>query len=128
MFSRLAVILSAALVALAAVTPTEPGPGDVDNQGAACNIAWTPDATGIWKSLNIQLMTGDNINMVPLTSTIFLELSKRASFDPFLPPAVASNIDGTATPGTFSFPCPAVRLNHTYGDRKSTRLNSSHSS
>ena len=114
MFSRLAVILSAALVALAQVTPTEPGPGDVDNQGAACNIEWTPDATGIWKSLNIQLMTGDNIKMIPLTSTNSLELSKRASFDPFLPLAVASNIDGTATPGTFSFPCPAVRLDHTY--------------
>jgi hypothetical protein len=72
MFSRSAfsaLFLSIALVALADVTPTDPGPGQVFQAGAACAIAWTPDTTGTWKTLNIELMTGDNINMVHLTSS-----------------------------------------------------------
>jgi len=61
-------VLSFALVALADVTPTEPGPGDVFQQGGSCTIGWSPDQTGTWKELNIELMTGDNFNMVHLTS------------------------------------------------------------
>ena len=61
-------VLSFALAALADVTPTEPGPGDVFQQGGSCTIGWNPDQTGTWKELNIELMTGDNFNMVHLTS------------------------------------------------------------
>ena len=62
-------VLSFALVALAEVTPTNPGPGDVFQQGGSCTIGWNPDTTGTWKTLNIELMTGDNFNMVHLTSS-----------------------------------------------------------
>jgi hypothetical protein len=72
MFSRVAMfVLSIALVALADPTPSAPSPGQVFKQGGPCTIAWDPDTTGVWKTMNIQLMTGDNFNMVPLTSTCY---------------------------------------------------------
>ncbi|KAI9458409.1 hypothetical protein BJY52DRAFT_429876 [Lactarius psammicola] len=93
MLSRLALptfILSAVLVALADPTPSEPAPGEIFNEGSTCHVAWTPDASGVWKTLNIELMTGDNINMVHLTTV--------------------ATVDGTVSPGTFDYPCPAVTL------------------
>jgi hypothetical protein len=76
MFSRLAFptfILSTALLRVVAVdigpNPTEPEPGAIYNTGAKCPISWTPDPSGTWKTMYIELMTGDNINMVHLTST-----------------------------------------------------------
>lgn len=115
MLSRLALpifILSTPLVAFAQVVPTGPSPNQVFNDGTNCEVDWSPDTTGTWKTLNIELMTGDNLNMVHLTSMFSLGLSKRASFDPFpSPPAVAS-VDGTVSPGTFSYPCPDVRLDY----------------
>jgi len=65
-------VLSFALVALAEVTPLEPGPGNVFQQGGTCTISWTPDTAGTWKTLNIELMTGDNIDMVHLTSSSYI--------------------------------------------------------
>jgi len=79
MFSRgafLAFILSLALLVFADPTPTVPDPGHIFNEGSTCQIGWTPDSTGQWKTMNIQLMTGDNIEMVSLTSSspyIFLD-------------------------------------------------------
>jgi len=81
-------VLSFALVALAEVTPLAPGPGDIFQQGGTCTISWNPDATGTWTTLNIELMTGDNFNMVHLTTV--------------------ATVDGTTSPGAFSYPCPAV--------------------
>ncbi|KAF8468042.1 hypothetical protein DFH94DRAFT_776794 [Russula ochroleuca] len=95
MFSRAtfsAFVLSMALVALADPVPSSPSPGQIFNAGSTCQIAWTPDTTGLWKTMNIQLMTGDNLQMVALTT-------------------VATAVDGTASPGTFSYPCPAVTPN-----------------
>jgi hypothetical protein len=72
MFSRgafLAFILSLALVAFAEIIPTVPDPGHVYNEGSTCQVGWTPDSTGQWKTMNIQLMTGSNFQMVPLTSS-----------------------------------------------------------
>ena len=71
MFSRgtlPAFVLSLALAALADPVPSTPNPGAVYNEGSNCDIGWTPDSTGQWKTMNIQLMTGDNFQMVPLTS------------------------------------------------------------
>jgi hypothetical protein len=70
MFSRgnfPALVLSMALVVLADPNPTT-APGQVFKEGGTCEIDWTPDASGLWKTMNIQLMTGDNFHMVPLTS------------------------------------------------------------
>jgi hypothetical protein len=49
-------------------SPNTPSPGAVYNAGAQCPIAWGVDSTGLWKTMNIQLMTGSNLAMVPLTS------------------------------------------------------------
>ncbi|KAI9509138.1 hypothetical protein F5148DRAFT_1148522 [Russula earlei] len=90
MFSRGAFFLSLAFVALADPIPTGPSPGQVFTEGSACTINWTPDTTGNWKIMNIELMTGNNFNMVHLTTV--------------------ATVDGTASPGTFSYPCPPVTL------------------
>jgi len=93
MFSRRALpafVLSLALVVLADPVPTVPDPGHIYNEGSPCQIGWTPDTTGEWKSMNIQLMTGNNVQMVPLTTV--------------------GTVDGTTEPGTFSYPCPKVTI------------------
>ena len=56
------------LSALADPVPDAPAPGDSFNEGSTCHIGWTADTTGTWKTMNIELMTGDNFNMVQLTS------------------------------------------------------------
>jgi hypothetical protein len=74
MFSRRAFpafILSLALVVLADPVPIIPDPGHIYNEGSTCQVGWTPDPTGQWKTMAIQLMTGNNIQMVPLTSSSF---------------------------------------------------------
>lgn len=48
--------------------PTAPGPKDVFKEGGDCKFSWTPDPSGQWKEMNVQLMSGDNWNMVPVTS------------------------------------------------------------
>ena len=67
------ILLTSLLAAIAAVradpNPTVPGPGDKYNEGATCHIEWDPDTTGQWKTMNIQLMSGSNLAMVPITST-----------------------------------------------------------
>lgn len=72
MFSRGALpafVLSLALAVLAEPAPLIPDPGHIYNEGSTCEIGWTPDPTGLWKTMNIQLMTGNNFQMVPLTSS-----------------------------------------------------------
>ncbi|KAG1735919.1 uncharacterized protein EDB91DRAFT_1056012 [Suillus paluster] len=92
MFAALALTVlasSAALFVRADPDPTNPGPGDVFVEGQPCSITWNPDTTGVWKTMTIQLMTGNNFDMVNLT-------------------AVAT-VDGTdATKTSFSYTCPQV--------------------
>ncbi|GAA5866315.1 hypothetical protein JCM3774_006613 [Rhodotorula dairenensis] len=85
-------VLSAAQQAYADVIPTAPGPGEVFRVGQKCNIQWDLDTTGTWTSFEIQLMTGSNLNMVPLQ-------------------VVGTDLDGTAGPGTIDFTCPQVTPN-----------------
>ncbi|TFK48476.1 hypothetical protein OE88DRAFT_1664310 [Heliocybe sulcata] len=85
-------LLASSLVARADPTPSEPGPGSVFNEGSTCHIAWSPDTTGSWKQMSIELMTGDNWNMVHLTTV--------------------TTLDGTDTATTtYDFPCPSVTPN-----------------
>lgn len=72
--------------------PTEPGPSNVYNAGGQCRIVWTPDPTGLWKVMNIELMTGSNFQMVHLTTV-----------------ATVDGTDAKASP--FVYPCPAVKPN-----------------
>ncbi|KAH9851842.1 hypothetical protein C2E23DRAFT_732131 [Lenzites betulinus] len=81
-----------ALATTGSVIPTAPGPNDVFNEGANCTFSWTPDPSGVWTQTDVELMTGDNFNMVYITTV--------ASFD------------GTdASISTFSYPCPEVTPN-----------------
>lgn len=50
--------------------PINPGPGDVFIEGQSCAVGWDADTTGLWKNMSIELMTGDNFNMVYLTSSL----------------------------------------------------------
>lgn len=60
--------LAAPLIARAAVEPSEPAPGEIFNTGATCHIGWDGTGDANWKGMYIQLMTGDNLNQVALTS------------------------------------------------------------
>lgn len=59
------------------VTPTRPAPGDVYNEGSTCYIAWKGDtlSTTLWKSMDIELMTGNNTDMVSLASNYYFFFS-----------------------------------------------------
>lgn len=48
--------------------PLEPSSKSVFNEGSQCTIQWTPDPTGVWNVMNIELMTGSNQQMVHLRS------------------------------------------------------------
>ncbi|KAI0923652.1 hypothetical protein AcV5_009133 [Taiwanofungus camphoratus] len=90
------VVLAALLARLALVhadpTPTTPGPGDVYKEGSNCDVAWNVDSSGIWKTMNIELMTGSNTQMVYLTTV--------------------ATVDGTDASNTsLSYPCPGVAPN-----------------
>lgn len=50
------------------VTPTEPGPRTTCRQGQKCRTAWKGDTNGKSANMAIELMTGDNFNMVHLTT------------------------------------------------------------
>ncbi|TBU33998.1 hypothetical protein BD309DRAFT_969427 [Dichomitus squalens] len=92
-YAALAALIANAAFARAEVVPTAPGPGDVFKQGGQCTFTWTPDTTGVWKQMNVELMSGDNWQMSHITT-------------------VATNIDGTdATKATFSYNCPEVTPN-----------------
>jgi len=86
-------IASAVALALVSSTLAQPGPltplaADV---GQPCVITWTADPTGLWKQTNIQLMSGDNENMVPVTTVTTLDTTSGA-------------------PTTFTWTCPDVTL------------------
>ncbi|KAG6335997.1 hypothetical protein ID866_3092 [Astraeus odoratus] len=70
-------------------TPTAPGPGDIFFEGQTCSTAWDVDPTGLWTTMHIELMTGDNYNMVHLASV-----------------GIVDGTDPTMT--TFSYICPQV--------------------
>jgi len=92
MFATLATaaFLASAIVVRADPNPTAPGPGAIFNEGSQCTINWSADSSGTWKTMNIQLMTGDNFNMVPLTTV--------------------ATVDGTSTT-SYSWTCPQVTPN-----------------
>jgi len=89
MFANFAlVMLLAAFVVQAEVVPITPGPG---TEGATCTITWGGDGDPMWANMAIQLMSGENLNMIHLTT-------------------IASELDGT-TDGQFDYPCPDVTPN-----------------
>ncbi|KIO24685.1 hypothetical protein M407DRAFT_244356 [Tulasnella calospora MUT 4182] len=71
-----AIVLVLASKALADPAPLTP---PTTNVGGDCVISWTPDATGKWTETNIQLMTGDNWNMVPITTIATVDTTSAAA-------------------------------------------------
>ncbi|KAI0675569.1 hypothetical protein C8Q78DRAFT_332367 [Trametes maxima] len=91
-YAGLVALVAGAVVVRADPTPTAPGPGDVFKQGGQCTFTWDVDTTGTWKQMNVELMTGDNWNMVHLTTI--------------------ATLDGTdASQTTHSYDCPEVTPN-----------------
>ncbi|KAH0836859.1 hypothetical protein J3R83DRAFT_8647 [Lanmaoa asiatica] len=85
----LTLLTATAIYVRADPNPNSPGPGDVFIQGQPCAISWDVDSTGLWKTMNIELMTGNNFNMVSLTPV--------------------ATVDGTnPSKNTFSYTCPQV--------------------
>jgi len=62
--------LASPLMVLADVNPSEPGPGSIFRAGSKCRITWQgdTDSTTAWKDMAIELMSGSNLDMVPVTS------------------------------------------------------------
>ncbi|CAG7847461.1 SubName: Full=Uncharacterized protein {ECO:0000313/EMBL:CCA70739.1} [Serendipita indica DSM 11827] len=90
--SALAALLVVPFLAKADPTPLEPSSSSVFNEGGNCTILWTPDATGVWKTMNIELMTGSNLNQIHLRTV--------------------ATVDGTdSTNHSFSYPCLSVTPN-----------------
>ncbi|KAI6149683.1 hypothetical protein BKA82DRAFT_4132017 [Pisolithus tinctorius] len=87
----LTVLLAAVSITLiqADPTPIAPGPGDVFIESQSCSIAWSADPSGMWTTMNIYLMTGDNYNMIKLASV-----------------GTVNGADPTKI--TYSYPCPQV--------------------
>ncbi|KGB80342.1 hypothetical protein CNBG_6180 [Cryptococcus deuterogattii R265] len=75
-------------LAQATITPTSPDGSTTVKVGDTIEALWTADSTDGWTDVEIQLMTGDNLAMVPLAT-------------------VATGIDGTSST-SFSFVAPDV--------------------
>lgn len=73
------------------VTPTAPAPGAIFKSGEQCTMQWDAGTSNAWKTMTIDLMTGDNLSMIKLTS-------------------VAQGIDGTSET-SHSWTCPEVSPN-----------------
>jgi len=82
MFSKfiIAAIAAGALLARADPNPSVPGPGDVYNEGSNCQIEWAADSSGTWTQMSIQLMTGDNLNMVHLADLTIVDATKVTTY------------------------------------------------
>ncbi|KAL1412177.1 hypothetical protein Q8F55_003187 [Vanrija albida] len=84
-------LLAATLACTAAhaqVIPSEPDGATVVRAGSNITTSWAIDKSGTWNNLTIQLMTGSNLQMVPLET-------------------VVTGLDGTKET-TFSFVAPEV--------------------
>ncbi|WWC69740.1 uncharacterized protein I206_103683 [Kwoniella pini CBS 10737] len=89
MFTKTITLLSFIAISVnAIITPTSPDSNTVVKVGESINALWTIDSTDNWNNVEIQLMTGDNLQMVPLAT-------------------VATGIDGTKV-DSYSFDAPDV--------------------
>jgi hypothetical protein len=66
MFTQLLALVAA--LAIVRADPVPQTPEGVQKVGGDCTITWTPDNTGVWKTMHIELMAGDNLAMEHLTS------------------------------------------------------------
>ncbi|KAH8110765.1 hypothetical protein DFH11DRAFT_1690629 [Phellopilus nigrolimitatus] len=100
------------LAVLAEPVPTTPAPGAIYNEGADCPIAWTADSTGTWTTMNIELMTGSNADMVHLTTVATVDATKATTFT-YKCPTVSPN----SAIYFYQFSSPADAANLTWTGR-----------
>lgn len=87
-----AALTAGSALVLADPGPTTPSPGAVYNEGANCDVAWNADTSGVWKTMNIELMTGSNLAMQFLKTV--------------------ATVDGTdPNKNSYSYSCPEVDPN-----------------
>ncbi|PLW49158.1 hypothetical protein PCASD_02985 [Puccinia coronata f. sp. avenae] len=93
MISGLALsFLFAAGSCAAGVVPTAPGPGQIFQEGGNCTLSWNLDTTNKWTSFTVDLMSGSNTAMQPVTN-------------------VFKDRDGTKGDTSYSWKCPNVTPN-----------------
>lgn len=69
MFSSTFTLLTLlAASAAAQMVPTSPDGSTVARIGSELTTLWEKDASGVWDDVTIQLMSGDNFNMIPVTT------------------------------------------------------------
>ncbi|PLW45520.1 hypothetical protein PCANC_10142 [Puccinia coronata f. sp. avenae] len=76
----------------AGVVPTAPGPGQIFQEGGNCTLSWNLDTTNKWTSFTVDLMSGSNTAMQPVTN-------------------VFKDRDGTKGDTSYSWKCPNVTPN-----------------
>lgn len=87
--SALLALAALASVVVADPVPLEPSSTSVFQEGGNCTILWTPDSTGKWTTMYIELMTGDNLSQVHLKTV--------------------GTVDGTdSNVHSYSYTCPGV--------------------
>ncbi|KAF7795003.1 hypothetical protein EIP86_006147 [Pleurotus ostreatoroseus] len=94
MFSAtiLTTLLAAIAIARADPNPSEPSPGNIYNEGSTCHISWDVDTTGVWKTMNIELMTGPNVGMIHLTTVATVTPNAAIYFYQFTSPASSTTL------------------------------------
>jgi len=80
LFALASVVATFGVVA-AGPNPLEPSDTSVYKVGEKCHITWEPDTTGAWKTMYISLMTGDNYDMVHLTTVAKVDGTTTSSYD-----------------------------------------------
>ncbi|BGP20867.1 putative glycosidase CRH2 [Rhodosporidiobolus nylandii] len=90
MTTRFALLLPVLAGARAAIVATAPGgPDQVFSAGGECKFSYELDTTGTWKSMDVDLMSGSDLEMINVTR-------------------VASGLDATTGEGEYNFTCPEV--------------------
>ncbi|RDX54074.1 hypothetical protein OH76DRAFT_1341266 [Lentinus brumalis] len=91
-YAGLAALIAGSALVRADPVPTAPGPGDVFKVGGQCTFTWDVDTTGVWKEMNVELMSGSNLQMNHITTI--------------------AKLDGTdASAASHTFDCPDVTPN-----------------
>jgi hypothetical protein len=72
LFTALPLLAAFTTFVRANVIPSSPDGSTVVRVGATAEAMWTKDANGTWTDVTVKLMTGDNFNMVEVTSEYIL--------------------------------------------------------
>lgn len=105
--------LTFAILCIAQVIPTAPGPGETFREGSDCTVKWKPDTTGTWDSFDI----GEHWNPRPCSNSSIcvpnslnappLDLMSGSNDNMTYVIHVVSQLGGTSS--SYSWTCPKVQ-------------------